>query len=114
MAYCQTEEKKIVDYIIEHDAFHRIKGDKLWKEMEASEIILKRSWQSLKEHFRKHIIYDLHLPRYNLDEKNLQLFREYFYRQSVKRGKNKTQNNVTYECTLPSSSDDDDTSVITN
>lgn len=112
--YSPTEEAKIVEYIVENDAFHRIKGDKLWKEMEEAKIV-ERTWSSLKQHFRKKIIHEVHLPRYNLSENDIKLFREYFNREPVKSEKKKAGNRSrapnptqSYECSLPSSSDDDD------
>ncbi|EEZ98702.1 hypothetical protein TcasGA2_TC001241 [Tribolium castaneum] len=81
--YSQDEEKKIVDYIVANNDFYRIKGDKLWQEMAEAQVV-NRSWHSLKQHFRKRIVHELHYPRYELDQKTVELFREHFYRIPTK------------------------------
>ena len=54
--YSREEEIKILDFIIEHKAFSQVKGNSLWKIMEATQILQGRSSQSMKERFRRHII----------------------------------------------------------
>ena len=54
--YSREEEVKILDFIIEHNAFSQVKGISLWKIMEATQVLQGRSSQSMKERFRRHIL----------------------------------------------------------
>lgn len=68
--YTRVEEREILNYIIEHNAYNRLRGISLWQEMEKANIG-ERSYQSLKEHFRKVIIgkvCDKQRNYYRLDE----------------------------------------------
>jgi hypothetical protein len=82
--YSHDEEKKIVDYLVENNFIHRIKGDQVWKELEEAKVV-NRTWQSLKQHFRKRIIHELHYPRYSLDKQTLALFHDHFNREVKKK-----------------------------
>ena len=97
--YTPDEQKKIVDYIVEHEAFDLVKGDKIWKDMEKLKVV-ERSWQSLKQHFRKRIIYELHYPRYKLDPDVIDKFRLGFNkvvkRSNTSRKKKPTQDDKKY------------------
>ena len=82
-AYTHTEKLKILQYIVKNYAYSEVKGNKLWKEM--SEHIPDRSWQSLKEHFKKRLIYDLHFSHFKLTEGQIKLFRQCFFGKMNRR-----------------------------
>lgn len=63
--YSQKEEKIILDFIIEQQAFNLLKTNSFWKQLE-SKNLLDRTYQSMKEHFRKVILLQLHYPFYEL------------------------------------------------
>ncbi|KAJ8880772.1 hypothetical protein PR048_017243 [Dryococelus australis] len=56
--YSMKEKRMIVDYVIEHESFSSLKGNVLWQEMskDLANNGISRSWQSLKEHYRKQIL----------------------------------------------------------
>ena len=54
MPYSLKEEEKIVQHLIDKRAYNMVKGNKIWKELEA-EGKLSRTWQSMKERYVKHI-----------------------------------------------------------
>ena len=53
--YQREEEVKILAFIIQHQAFSQVKGNTLWKIMEATQVLPERTSQSMKERFRRHI-----------------------------------------------------------
>ena len=65
MLYSKNEQKEILDWIVENEAFASLKGNEIWKRMEAENVGRGRSWQSLREHFRKTIIKQIHLFGFN-------------------------------------------------
>ena len=60
MAYCRKEQERIVQWIIENRGYNELRGNLLWKKMESDKVSRGRSYQSLKEHFRKVIITQIH------------------------------------------------------
>ncbi|KAK4324359.1 hypothetical protein Pmani_004986 [Petrolisthes manimaculis] len=58
-AYTHKERKAIVDYIIKHKRFREVKGNTVWKRLESEQVCPGRTWQSMKEHYRRYIIYNL-------------------------------------------------------
>jgi len=54
--YTRSEEKNIIQWIIENNRHSEIKGIKLWRELEKSNQVPGRTSQSMKERFRKHIL----------------------------------------------------------
>ena len=54
--YQRDEEIKIIDFIIKHRAFSQVKGNTLWKLMEATQVLPDRTPQSMKERFRRYIL----------------------------------------------------------
>lgn len=55
-SYDVEEDNKILKFIIRTNRFADIKGNKLWKDMEAEKVNYPRPWQSMKERFRKIIV----------------------------------------------------------
>ena len=60
LAYCKNEQIKIVNWIIKYKAFKLLKGNIVWQKMEEAMVGRGVSWQSLKEHFKKVIIGQIH------------------------------------------------------
>ena len=54
--YSRSEEKKIIQWIIEHQRFSEVNGIKMWKILGGCNVLPDRSYQSMKERFRKHIL----------------------------------------------------------
>ena len=67
MAYCRKEQERIVQWIIENKGYNYLRGNLLWKKMERDEVGRGRSYQSLKEHFRKVIITQIHTFKLSKD-----------------------------------------------
>lgn len=110
--YTYEEENAIVHFIVKKDAYNMVKGDKLWKDMEEENICPNRTWQSLKQHFRKFMINDLHNPKYKLSLEHKRNFTENYYgnnKGNTLRTTNqlaaRNQNEVDFYATSSSSSD---------
>ncbi|OTF84229.1 hypothetical protein BLA29_012398 [Euroglyphus maynei] len=54
-SYTINEDGEIIKYIIKKGRYKEIKGRSLWENME-NERVCNRTWQSMKEHFRKVIV----------------------------------------------------------
>lgn len=57
--YTEQEDSNMLEYIIKSRAYYRLRGIAFWREMEEAKITQNRSYQSLKERFRKCIIKNL-------------------------------------------------------
>ena len=60
------EDLKIIGFIVEKNRFLDVGGNELWKMMEKRTVLEGRSWQSMKERFRKVIFPNIN--QYNLDK----------------------------------------------
>ena len=60
LPYCKKEQQEIVNWIVEYSAYRLLKGNLVWQRMEEARIGRGRSWQSLKEHFKKVLIGQIH------------------------------------------------------
>jgi len=61
VAYSRKNQEEIVKYLVKFSAYKMVKGRAIWEKLEALKVCNgKRSWQSMKEHFRKKIIYQIH------------------------------------------------------
>lgn len=70
-AYSKEEDEKILKHIIINKHYSLLKGNKLWMQMEEDNVVPNRTWQSLKDRFRRHILehivdYRLH-PKYRMN-----------------------------------------------
>lgn len=55
--YTRQDQQAILDFIRKEKRYSSVKGRQLWVQMEAAEVCGgHRSWQSMKEHFRKQIM----------------------------------------------------------
>ena len=57
--YSRSDDEAILKHIVEGGHFSSVAGNELWIEIERLEVVTGRSWQSLKEHFRKIIMRNL-------------------------------------------------------
>lgn len=73
--YTLREENQILQYILTSPDIYSIKGDLFWKNMEM-EMPTKRSWHSLKNHFRRTIMVRLNNSGYNLTPEQIALLKE--------------------------------------
>ena len=60
LPYCKKEQQEIVDWIVKYSAYKLLKGNFVWQRMEQVKVGRGRSWQSLKEHFKKVAIGQIH------------------------------------------------------
>jgi len=74
MPYSRKEDKNILTWIVDTGAFTQLKGNEVWKNM-AKEMKRGRTWQSLKEHFKKYLISQLHLKVFGLTEEIIKRFK---------------------------------------
>lgn len=56
--YTKDEDVKILKYIIKQQVIDKTKGNVVWKQMEQIKVTA-RSWQGMKDRFRKNIVYNL-------------------------------------------------------
>lgn len=68
--YTKEEETTILNYIIENKAYNQLRGDAFWKGVEESAIV-KRTWQSLKQHFKTKMAPKLASSYYNISRDEL-------------------------------------------
>lgn len=66
--YSIDEDILILKTIIEVDGYYRLRGRAFWQDMEKTGLFEPggRSWQSLKEHFRKAILPNIYNPKYKI------------------------------------------------
>ena len=69
MSYSRAEDLAILGFITDNKCFG---GVDMWKLMEQKEVLVGRSWQSMKERFRKKILINIKL--YNLSKEQLKGF----------------------------------------
>ena len=74
--YTKREEESIVRDIVENRAYNYLKGNHYWKECEDRGVACKgnRTWQSMKERFRKKIAPTIHT--FNLTDQEYDYFRK--------------------------------------
>ena len=53
--YDQEEEKAILNFIVNNKRYSEVNGKSLWIMMEEKHVVANRSWQSMKERYRKYI-----------------------------------------------------------
>ena len=72
--YSHQEEQKIVKWIAKHRRYSEVNGIAMWKLMAESGELGDRSYHSLKERFRKHIIGKIRI--YDLSEAEKEAFKK--------------------------------------
>ncbi|XP_063877121.1 inner centromere protein A-like isoform X3 [Scylla paramamosain] len=58
-SYTHKERVKILQYIKKTSGYNKVNGNALWKEIEEKEVCPRRTWQSMREHFRRYIVHHL-------------------------------------------------------
>ena len=66
--YTLKEDKAIVDFIQDSGRWEEVGGVVLWKLMATRKVLKGRSWQSMKERYRKSICKKLHKFRSNQEQ----------------------------------------------
>jgi len=72
MSYTKAEDLAILGFIADNRRFGDVGGVEMWKLMEEREVVVGRSWQSMKERFRKKIVNNI--KSYNLNKEQLKGF----------------------------------------
>src|SRR5699024_1501011 len=77
-AYTIDEDNNILKYIIQSERYAEIKGIQLWRDMANEKVNVDRSWQSMKERFRKHIANNLavYVEMYHLEDRVVELLED--------------------------------------
>jgi hypothetical protein len=70
--YSRDEDLKILNFIAENKRFDDVRGNEVWQSMEERKVVEGRSWQSMKERFRK-VISDK-LMTYGLSNETVRRF----------------------------------------
>lgn len=84
LPYSRQEEVDILKFIIENDAYYRLRGRAIWQEMEKAGVGKQRTHQSLKEHFRKFMANRLNKNYYGIvDEKLLMKIKQGYVASAV-------------------------------
>ena len=78
--YSKQEDLKIINFIFENKRFADVKGNELWKLMEEREVVGGRTWQSLKERFRKIILKNIN--NYQLEKDVVAMFTSHYDKKS--------------------------------
>ena len=71
--YTRSDDEAILKYILTHKEYSRVGGKKLWVEMEEKEVVAGRTWQSLKEHFKKKIMDNIQSFKFLTEEQRSSL-----------------------------------------
>ena len=71
-SYTKQEDLKIIQFICDNKRFADVKGNEVWKVMEERKVVEGRTWQSLKERFRKNILKNI--KNYSLESEVLAMF----------------------------------------
>ena len=75
--YSRKNQEEIVKYLVRFAAYKMVKGNSIWQKLESLNICKgERTWQSMKEHFKKKIIYQIHT--FGLSWRQVRRFRDTF------------------------------------
>ena len=75
--YSRKNQEEIVQYLVRFAAYKMVKGNSIWQKLESMNVCKgERTWQSMKEHFRKKIIYQIHT--FGLSWRQVRRFRDTF------------------------------------
>ena len=92
MSYVRSEDLAILSFIADNKRYGDVGGVDMWKLMEQREVVVGRSWQSMKERFRKKIL--TNIKTYNLSKEHLKGFTSGGGREKQKRmGANVSKSN---------------------
>ena len=85
--YKNSEDKKIIQWIIKQSRYSEIGGIKMWEILESCNEVPGRSYQSMKERFRKNILPNI--QNYQLEKDQVDRFRMYSQGSKSKAKKKK-------------------------
>ena len=85
--YKTSEDKKIIQWIIKQSRYSEIGGIKMWEILESCNEVPGRSYQSMKERFRKTIMPNI--QHYQLEKDQVDRFRMYSQGSKSKAKKKK-------------------------
>ena len=71
-SYTQQEDLKIIKFILDNKRLADVKGNVVWKVMEDRKVVDDRSWQSLKERYKKYI--SKNIKKYSLESDVIAMF----------------------------------------
>ena len=75
--YNRKNQEEIVKYLVRFAAYKMVKGNSIWQKLESLNVCKgERTWQSMKEHFRKKIIHQIHT--FGLSWRQVRRFRDTF------------------------------------
>ncbi|XP_071452854.1 telomeric repeat-binding factor 2-interacting protein 1-like isoform X2 [Hetaerina americana] len=72
--YNESERLAMINWIIKNKSYASVGGNSLWMDMEKEEVCQGRSWQSLKEHFKKKVLPSINT--FGLSEKHVKCFKK--------------------------------------
>ncbi|XP_023215727.1 uncharacterized protein LOC111618422 [Centruroides sculpturatus] len=70
--YTRKDDERIISYVLKTKGYNDVKGRSYWIQMQDRKVLPQRTWQSLKEHFVKKIIPNIHT--FDLDPKQKRAF----------------------------------------
>lgn len=85
--YKNSEDKKIIQWIIKQSRYSETGGNKMWEILESCNEVPGRSYQSMKERFRKTIMPNI--QHYQLEKDQVDRFRMYSQGSKSKAKKKK-------------------------
>ena len=91
--YTLDEDVAILDYVIKTGRFDELKGNALWEEAQKKKVLAGRSWQSMKERFRKHII--ANVESFDIEPKYKKLLQKNYYTERPRERQTLSHNTQT-------------------
>ena len=85
--YKNSEDQKIIQWIIKQSRYSEVGGIKMWEILESCNEVPGRSYQSMKERFRKNIMPNI--QHYQLEKDQVDRFRMYSQGSKSKAKKKK-------------------------
>ncbi|XP_054155452.1 uncharacterized protein LOC128953933 [Oppia nitens] len=84
--YTLSEDEAILEFIIKSNRLDELRGKVLWEEAETNDVCIGRSWQSMKERFKKKIMPEI--DEYDiLSKKDRQRLKTNYYSEKVSDSK---------------------------
>ena len=93
--YSLSEDELILEFIVKSKRFDELKGNSLWEEAEKKDICGGRSWQSMKERFRKQIMPNI--DTYDITKKEKQRLKSYYYSENMNSSRLQNASSYSYD-----------------
>ena len=81
--YTLSEDESILEFVIKSKRLDELKGNIVWKIAQKEDICQGRSWQSMKERFRKHIMPNIDLSQYDITLKQKERLKSFFFTEDL-------------------------------